>query len=362
MKAIGPDDTVEAYHILQWVAFAERPLTLEEIAEAAVTNEDGGPIDPEERLFDPYDVIRICKSLISLATDTLMICGEWTTAKVVRFAHFSVKEYLLSSRVLQGKAKGFFMSTQTSHRQIGQSCLSTLLQNYIVRKDQRSPLVRYGAQYWFQHFRKYQACTNDTSAFKDLIQRLFAGSPEAFRNWLITYDVNIRRGRDSSDTVRDLSSFPSPLYYASFLGLEDVVQLILKSGVDVNVHGGAYGTALIAATRQGHIAIVKILLDHHANVDANGSWTFFTALQAASYFGNRLIAEMLLDNGAQPDRRRDNDETSDTALGLASEAGHEVIVEMLINRGSDVNLRAGGYVRISVNYCCLVDKADLGVT
>lgn len=341
LRAIGPADTVEAYHILQWLAFAERPLTLEEIAEAAVTNEDGGPIDPEERLFDPYDVLRICKSMISLTEDTLLICGNWASCKVVRFAHFSVKEYLLSSRVLESKAKMYHLGARISQRQIGKSCLSVLLQNDKIIKNQHSPLVRYAAQYWFQHLRKFQACANDVSSFKDLVERLFTGSPTVFRNWLLVYDVNVPRALISSSMGWSLSNFPSPLYYASFLGLEDAVRLLLDSGVDINAHGGLYGTALIAAASQGHLAIVKILLNHNAHVDAEGGWTFFTALQAASYFGYNMIAELLLDNGAQADRRREDD---DTAIALACEAGHGSIVELLISRGSDVNLLAGGYV------------------
>ncbi|KAL8943620.1 MAG: hypothetical protein Q9211_000917 [Gyalolechia sp. 1 TL-2023] len=336
LRAIEPPDADEAYRILQWLAFAERPLTLEEIAEAAVTNGDGGPIDPEERLFDPYDVIRICNSLISVTEDTLSICGNWITGKVVRFAHFSVKEYLLSPRVL----KTYHMDTRTSQQQIGQSCVSALLQNDEVDADQQSPLVKYAAQYWFQHLRNFQACANDTSSFKVLVERLFAGSPNAFRNWLLVYDVNIRRAHDSSSRGRKLSEFPTPLYYASFLGLEDAVRVLLISGMEINVHGGFYSTALIAAASQGHLATVQILLDHNANVHAEGGWTFFTALQAASFFGHKLIAELLLDKGEQPDRRREDD---DTALGLACEAGHRSIVELLISRGSDVNLLAGGY-------------------
>ncbi|KAL9029455.1 MAG: hypothetical protein Q9196_002298 [Gyalolechia fulgens] len=336
LRAIEPADADEAYRILQWLAFAERPLTLEEIAEAAVTNGDGGPIDPEERLFDPYEVLRICNSLISVTEDTLSICGSWTTGKVVRFAHFSVKEYLLSPRVL----KTYHMDTRTSQQQIGQSCLSALLQNDEVDADQQSPLVKYAAQYWFQHLRNFQACANDTSSFKVLVERLFAGSPNAFRNWLLVYDVNIRRAHDSSSRGRKLSEFPTPLYYASFLGLEDAVRVLLISGMEINVHGGFYSTALIAAASQGHLATVQILLDHNANVHAEGGWTFFTALQAASFFGHKLIAELLLDKGEQPDRRREDD---DTALGLACEAGHRSIVELLISRGSDVNLLAGGY-------------------
>ncbi|KAL8924377.1 MAG: hypothetical protein Q9172_002724 [Xanthocarpia lactea] len=341
LTAIEPNDTAEAYHILRWLSFAERPLLLEEVAEAAVTKADGGPIDPEDRLFDPFDVMRICKSLVSLSDDTLTICGKLTSGRFVRFAHFSVKEYLLSSRVLDGNAQMFHIDTQSSHQQIGQSSLSILLQTDDSSRDQHPPLVRYAAEFWFEHFRKFESCTHDTSAFRPFLERLFVSSPGAFQNWLLWYDVNIRRGHGLPAMARRLDSAPSPLYYAAFLGLEDPVRLLLASGVDINAYGGRYGTALIAAASQGHEAIVKLLLDHGAEVDAEGSSVFSTALSASSYFGYGSIAELLLDKGAEPDLRRQND---DTALELACEGGHKAIVELLIDRGSDVNLRrVGGY-------------------
>lgn len=341
LGAIEPNDTVEAYHILQWLAFAERPLLLEEVAEAAVTQGDGGSIDPEDRLFDPFEVMRICKSLVSLSDDTLTICGEWVSGRFVRFAHFSVKEYLLSSRVLEGNANTFHVNTASSHLQIGQSCLSILLQNEEHSQDKNPPLIRYAAEFWFEHFRKYVSCTHDTLAFRTLLEKLFVKSPSAFQNWLLWYDVNLRRGHGLPAMARRLGSAPGPLYYAAFLGLEEPVRLLLMSGVDVNAYAGRYGTPLIAAASQGHEAIVELLLDHGAKVDGEGSSVFSTALSASCYFGYHSIAKLLLDRGAQPDFRRDND---DTALELACEGGHQEIVERLLERGSDVNLRrTGGY-------------------
>ena len=341
LRAIEPANAVEAYHILQWLAFAERPLTLEEVAEAAVTQDDGNSIDPEDRLFDPYDITRICKSLVSITKDTVRICGKWTSGNFVRFAHFSVKEYLLSARILDGNAKVFHLDTQSSHQQIGLSCLSVLLQNDGILEGQHPPLVQYAAEYWFEHLERFRSCSNSTATFKTLLERLFVNSPNAFQNWLLVYDVNIRRGHDSPTMAQRLNSPPNPLYYAALLGLEDAVRQLLTSGADINAKGGRYGTALIAAASQGNLVMVQFLLDNDANVDAEGGYTFFTALQASSYFGYKSIAELLLDRGAQPDRRREKD---DTALELACEAGHVSIVELLVDRGSDVNLYTGDYV------------------
>lgn len=341
LRAIDPADAVEAYRILQWLAFAERPLSLEEVAEAAVTKDDGDTIDPEDRLFDPYDVTRICISLVSISRDVVQICGRPKVRNFVRFAHFSVKEYLLSSRTIEGKTEAFHLDMQSSHQQMGLSCLSVLLQTDEMYEESQLPLVQYAAEYWFEHLQRFKACTNTTTAFKALVERLFVHSPKAFRRWLSVYDVTIRGRRDSSTMRERQTSPPNPLYYAAVLGLEDAVRPLLTPETDINAKGGRYGTALIAAASQGHLAIVQLLLDSGANVDAGGGHIFFTALQASSYFGHKSIAELLLERGAQPDRRREDD---DTALELACEAGRVSIVELLIDGGSDVNLYAGDYV------------------
>ncbi|KAL9598537.1 MAG: hypothetical protein Q9219_004439 [cf. Caloplaca sp. 3 TL-2023] len=335
LRAIEPADTSEAYHILQWVAFAERPLTLEELAEAAVTSEDGGPIDPEERLFDPYDVVRICKSLISLADDTLYICNKPTSAKVVRFAHFSVKEYLLSSRILDGKTKRYHLDAQKSQQQIGQSCLSVLLQNDKIGEDQNLPLIKYAAENWVQHFRRSETYTEDLSALKNSVERLFVYSPDAFRNWALVSNGDHGRINDAGNPGPDLSWLPSPLYYASWLGLGDAVLSLLKSGVDVNEFGGALNTALIAAISAGHLAIAQVLLNHNANVNADGPGLCITALQLASHCGYQSMVEMLLDAGAEPDLKQETIQIDASALQLACKAGHLSIAETLIDRGSD---------------------------
>jgi ankyrin repeat protein len=61
------------------------------------------------------------------------------------------------------------------------------------------------------------------------------------------------------------------------VGHEEVVRLLLDKGADVNVHGGACGNALHAASEGGHEAVVKMLLEKGADVNAEGG-----------YYGNAL--------------------------------------------------------------------------
>ncbi|KAB5566910.1 P-loop containing nucleoside triphosphate hydrolase protein [Coniochaeta sp. 2T2.1] len=78
------------------------------------------------------------------------------------------------------------------------------------------------------------------------------------------------------------------LTVASFLGLRLVVEDILaKENFDVNARGGYYGTALQAASAEGHKEIVGMLLEKGARINARGGY-YDSALQAATEGGFHL--------------------------------------------------------------------------
>lgn len=107
LRNIHSNDIEDAQSILKWLAFAERALTLEEIAEAAVIRPTKKPVDPEDKLIDLLDVLQICRGLVSLTEEPVIICGIRQDCRVVRFAHFSVKEYLTSGRINEGSIASF---------------------------------------------------------------------------------------------------------------------------------------------------------------------------------------------------------------------------------------------------------------
>ena len=55
------------------------------------------------------------------------------------------------------------------------------------------------------------------------------------------------------------------LQAASSGGHEAIVKLLLEKGADVNAQGGEYGNALQAASSGGHEATVKLLVDRGAS-------------------------------------------------------------------------------------------------
>ncbi|KAI9772207.1 MAG: hypothetical protein M1839_002525 [Geoglossum umbratile] len=140
-------DKEAAQLILQWLAFSERPLTLQEVAEAAILKPGDCPINLEERLFDPLVVLQICRGLVSLSREKVNIYGPETECDIVRIAHFSVKEYLMSDR----STSAFFISAESAHNHIGKCCISYLLQ--MDRPDlpmqclNDYPLLQYSAEH-----------------------------------------------------------------------------------------------------------------------------------------------------------------------------------------------------------------------
>ncbi|EMD34292.1 hypothetical protein CERSUDRAFT_140685 [Gelatoporia subvermispora B] len=116
------------------------------------------------------------------------------------------------------------------------------------------------------------------------------------------------------------------------------------------MQGGRYGTALQTATTGRHLQLVRLLIDHGANVNAE-SGEFGTALVAACAGGYDDIARLLVKKGADVKAR---DSGGRTALQIAMDednfpdfihfdsqydevrAGRRTIAALLREHGADV--------------------------
>jgi ankyrin repeat protein len=72
------------------------------------------------------------------------------------------------------------------------------------------------------------------------------------------------------------------------------VQLLLKSGADVNLQGGIHGSALQEAAFRGSHTTARFLLQHGADVTVQGG-EHGSALHAAALSGNDTILWLLQD-------------------------------------------------------------------
>lgn len=140
------------------------------------------------------------------------------------------------------------------------------------------------------------------------------------------------------------SNHDTALTVACSGGHEDLVQLLLNRGPDVEHRDKKGFTSLMLAATAGHEKIVEILLNHHAELEAQSERTKDTALSLACSSGRYEVVEILLARGANKEHRNVSDYTP---LSLAASGGYVSIIKLLLTHGAEINSRTGSKLGIS---------------
>ena len=166
-----------------------------------------------------------------------------------------------------------------------------------------------------------------------LLLLVFLDRNAQFSKMLIEKGANVENDRPG----------PSLLMYAVAVGDEDLLRVLLDHGANVNRQGANNGgTALMCAITfasesddallgsDGHmdaLTAAKILIDYGADVNLE-SQSGKTALTMAISSNNVAMAQLLIDNGA---------DCGAPVLFEAVAAGNEAIVGAMIEKGVDIN-------------------------
>jgi hypothetical protein len=241
--------------------YSSRPLTLPELAEAAIFDPDTVELDTETRLKDPEEILEVCGSLVSRTDKNTHVI----------LAHTSVREYLVADTA-NLQVPYFHFQEAESNIEIAKICLQyLLLRNFssgptrnvplTIQRIRSYPLLLYATHNWSTHGVKYLSTTPHLLA---LANTLLAPTPSpqflAWVQFLLIHPKNVER------TWHRYSPGSTPLYYASSFGLAPVVQSLVYAGVDLNARGGAHGgSALHGASWRGHAEIVRLLLEAGAD-------------------------------------------------------------------------------------------------
>jgi ankyrin repeat protein len=130
------------------------------------------------------------------------------------------------------------------------------------------------------------------------------------------------------DTVEFFSSDGwTPLHLAAYFGHREAAECLLAHGANVEVRSNNDMRNLPhhAATANRQHALVELLLEHGADVNAVQSGGF-TSLHEAALLGDEELVKLLLARGA--DKGLVND-AGQTALQIAEEKGHGAVAELL---------------------------------
>ena len=336
----------DALKVFELLCFSARPMRLDEMVEVlAIDSSSDSRFSPEQRLPDPYDILTICSTLVSVTTAIRRLTPyETIRTQELRLAHFSVKEYFISDRLKKSSMCYYHITPSSANVSIAKACLAYLLHFETLTMltaefDHDFPFIRYAAEFWPWH---YRSITDDADreAVDFLGLKLVESGNSCFINWLRIFDPD---DPDTSESELDLNilthRISSPLYYMSQQGVSGVLKILLKKGADVNAEGRRYGNALIAASFNGHEQVVRLLLGKGANLEArNGPYR--NALVAASEKGDEGVARILLEDGANVNAA---DRACCYALSTASFYGHEKFVGLLLEKGVNVNAECQPY-------------------
>src|SRR5229473_3256243 len=363
-----------AHRILQFVAVASRPLRVKELAELFAFDFEAGSI-PEFhedcRPEDPADeVLSACSTLLSI------VDGGYILGDIIQFSHFSVKEFLTSTRlaeVTETIPHRYHISVTPAHTLAAQSCLGILLhlnKDVITRDSLKDfPLAEYAAEHWVDHAQFEDVSRN----VEDGIKQLFDPSKPhlAVCVWICDPAVPRWRWRRENRGERPLplsqtslhvaaswglystvewliiellenvhsqrsTDNATPLHLASQSGKVDVARMLIERGADPTAQSKDGETALHLASRRGNADLARMLIERGADLTAQSKYGV-TALHLASQSGNVDVACMIIERGADPIAQSKDGET---ALHIASQLGNVGLARMLIERGADLTAQS----------------------
>ena len=355
LREIGNTNECYARRLLQCLTVAERPLSVDDLAEILALDfgaEEGIPVLKEDWRWKDHEeaVLSMCSSLIVVVTVDGHYDGRYHFIRVVQFSHFSVKEFLTSDRLATSSAdiSPFHILSRPAHAVIVKACLGILLRSeqrpHDDTDERPSPLIRYAAQCWMGHA-QFDGLWR---VVEDEIRSLLDPEKPHLEGWLKFYH--------DSDDNRFIPGFTlwtyrgPPLYYASLCGLRGLTaQLITENPQHVTGQVGRNASPLVAALHGRHFDIADLLYQAGADLCIKGDRDM-TLLHAASRGGLADVANWLFDHGVSAKRTHNGqpgniinvnamDDDDNTPLGLASTEGHSKIVEQLLIHGADINIQ-----------------------
>ena len=128
----------------------------------------------------------------------------------------------------------------------------------------------------------------------------------------------------------------SPLMMAAIKGNVEAVKALIARDADVNKTGWTPLHYAASGTSEHQVAMVQLLLEHHAYIDAaspNGS----TPLMLAAQYGPREVALLLLEQGADPTIKN---QLGLTAVQFARRAERQELVQEI---GAAIRRRQPGH-------------------
>ncbi|KAH9046078.1 ankyrin repeat-containing domain protein [Lactarius hengduanensis] len=336
-----------AHRLFQFLIASNRPLRVEELAEVLAIEfgtEGTANFETGWRLEEAEEaVLSTCSTLIMVVdnADYNYDYGNDNGSRIVQFSHFSVQEFLTSSRLTSSRPNisRHHVLLGPSHIILAQACLSALLRLDDSTDEEsilKFPLAIYAANHWHVHTLR----ENMNARIQQDIRRLFDLGKPHYAAWTWIHNASYGASRQQmSIGVRPSQLTAPPLFYAATFGLRDlVVDLVATRPQDINATHIHKGPPLLSAVLSGHLEIAELLIGHGAcaSIPDDMGRTPLSEISAQGYLE---FVKLLLEHNAETEYRWT--EASSGALAAALCNGQFDLANFLLDH--DVNINAQGH-------------------
>jgi ankyrin repeat protein len=352
-------DRPKALKFFEWIAFAIRPLSLDELRIAMAIEPDS-----QYRSIQEYKEGKMLtgsnddlERRVKFLSRGLAEVRQHKDVRIIQFIHQSVNDFLVSDglTILVADQQLIDLAIGSAHYRLSRSCIRVIeMEEFSQEQDKKkekienTPFLRYATQFWLLHAERSQA---RGILLTDLLRYLHGSPDSLIRTWVRVYHTLDRHSRDCPPGKITLLHVVSA---RALIGpLEDVLGNLRSDNndneVDVNARDGMGQTSLMLAARRGNLEVVERLLAAQADVNAAAAPTAptaplgykgRTALQAAAGGGHLEVVERLLAAQADVNAAASLSYRGRTALQAAAGGGHLEVVERLLAAQADVNAAA----------------------
>jgi hypothetical protein len=181
------EDSITIKKLFQWLTHSLRPLTLGELAEAISIEIGQARMDFSAVPTDPEDILRFCGGLVTIAGPD--------DQETVNFSHFSIKEFLLSPRILETEVAEFYGGSPAVIYDVAAMCMTYIMMDdfadgqcletmKLKERGREYGFLNYAASQWDSHYKEVDPASQ--GELEDLLWRFFLDSDMAgpFESWL----------------------------------------------------------------------------------------------------------------------------------------------------------------------------------
>ena len=357
-----------ADQVLKLIICAQRPLSLAEMREALSIRNCDTSLDPR--------ALPKMEALISSCCGLVVVEDEsW----IVRLVHYTTEEYFRRKlpHYRSPEAHRYFAGILVTY--LSFSTFATFSQNkmdqylrqqtaeggrlyrytgrfwgngyevesYLKDLFESTALLNYAAKYWGHHAR--HALTNRYCHRYIGLSRADTETKITDNSWnleqmipdLLDKKANIACANEffySTKTKLGFWHYRSPtditnLHIVASFGIRYFVECFLVQEIDISLRDSAGRTALHNAARNGHVDVVRLLLDAGASIDTL-DLDRRSALVWAVRKNQISVTKLLLKRGSGL-QLRDPDARRHSLMSIAAAAGHEKMVELLAAHFTD---------------------------